>query len=114
MSMYTQLLHAAVRQLSTNGSGQQRVTVAVDEVQHWRRRLERGAPDLDPDTLSAGLALQIGYDVALLRLAGLMGIESDPTRFDRPQVERTRLERALTERGISFSQDSDDSESLAG
>ena len=76
--------------------------VAVAEVQRCRSQLERGAPDVDPDTVSAALALQIGYDVALLRLAGLVGIESDPSRFDRPYDERTRLEGALAERGISL------------
>ncbi len=112
MSIYTQLLHAAFHQLSIDGSGE--VAVAVAEVQRWRRRLEAGRSDVDPDTVSAALALQIGYDVALIRLAGLVGIESDATRFDQPQVERTRLEQALTERGISHVQDSDNSEPLAG
>lgn len=54
--------------------------------------------DVDLDTVSAALALQIGYDVALLRLAGLIGLESDPKRFDRPYDERTRLEEAPAER----------------
>ena len=91
MSMYTQLLDAALHQLSIDGSGED-VAVAVAEVQRYRNQLERATPDVDPDTVSAALALQIGYDVALLRLAELVGIDSDPSRFDRPQLERTRLE----------------------
>ena len=74
------------------------------EVQRYRTQLERATPDVDPDTVSAALALQIGYDVALLRLAELIGIDSDPSRFDRPQLERTRLEGAFAERGISLNQ----------
>ena len=76
--------------------------MAVAEVQRYRTQLERATPDVDPDTVSAALALQIGYDVALLRLAELIGIDSDPSRFDRPQLERTRLEDAFAERGISL------------
>jgi hypothetical protein len=111
MSMYTQLLDAALHQLPIDGSGKARVAVA--EVQRCRIQLERGAPDVDTDAVSAALALQIGYDVALLRLAGLVGIESDPGRFDRPQRERTRLEDALAERGISLSENGAGSESAA-
>ena len=112
MSMYTQLLDAALRQLSIDGSGED---VAVAEVQRYRTQLERATPDIDPDTVSAALALQIGYDVALLRLAELIGIDSDPSRFDRPQLERTRLEDAFAERGISLNQSGESSaESLAG
>jgi hypothetical protein len=112
MSMYTQLLDAALHQVPINGSGQKRVAVA--EVQRCRSQLQRGAEDVDPDTLSAALALQIGYDVALLRLAGLIGIESDPSRFERPQYERARLEGALAERGISLGDNGASPEAVAG
>ncbi len=98
MSMYTQLLDAALHELPIDGSVEERVAVA--EVQRCRSQLEGGTADVDPDTVAAALSLQIGYDVALLRLAGLIGIESDPSRFDRPHCERTRLEGALAERGI--------------
>jgi hypothetical protein len=112
MSMYTQLLDAALHQVPIDGPGEERVAVA--EVQRCRNRLERGAADVEPDTVPAALALQIGYDVALLRLAGLIGIESDPSRFDRPHSERTRLEGALAERGISFGENGAGSEAIAG
>ncbi len=112
MSMYTQLLDAALHQLSIDGSGED---VAVAEVQRYRNQLERATPDVDPDTVSAALALQIGYDVALLRLAELVGIDSDPGRFDRPQLERTRLEREFARRGIPLNQNGESSqEPLAG
>jgi hypothetical protein len=112
MSMYTQLLDAALHQPPVDGSGEERVAVA--EVKRCRSQLDRGTADVDPDTVPAALALQIGYDVALLRLAGLIGIESDPSRFDRPQHERTRLEGALAERGISLGEHGASSESAAG
>jgi hypothetical protein len=112
MSMYTQLLDAALSQLPIDGSGKARE--AVSEMQRCRRRLEQGTPDADPDAVSAALALQISYDVALLRVAGLVGIESDPSRFAQPLHERTRLERALAERGIGFSEIGASPESAAG
>jgi hypothetical protein len=114
MSMYTQLLDAALHQLSIDESGED-VAVAVADVQRYRNQLERATPDVDPDTVSAALALQIGYDVALLRLAELIGIDSDPGRFDRPQLERTRLEGEFTQRGIRLYRNGGSSEeSLAG
>ena len=38
----------------------------------------------------------------LIRLCSAMGIESDPTRFVNPLVERARLEGLLRHRGIDF------------
>ena len=112
MSMYTQLLDAALRQISIDGPGPEE---AVAEVQRCRAQLERTNLNVDPDTVSAALAVQIGYDAALLRLAALIGIDSDPSRFDRPQLERTRLEGALTERGFPLDQSGEISaEPLAG
>jgi hypothetical protein len=114
MSMYTQLLDAALHQLSIDEPGED-VAVAVADVQRHRNQLERATPDVDPDTVSAALALQIGYDVALLRLAELIGIDSDPRRFDRPQLERTRLEDEFTQRGIHvYRNGGSTEESLAG
>jgi hypothetical protein len=38
----------------------------------------------------------------LLRLCTSMGIESDPTRFASPLVERERLEELLRSLGVDF------------
>jgi hypothetical protein len=54
------------------------------------------------DTVPAVLALQIGYDVALLELAEVVGIESEPSRFDQPERERDRLRHALSDIGIDL------------
>jgi hypothetical protein len=97
MSMYTQLLCAAYGQrlhVSDEGS-------AVAEVLRCRRELEEGVlPGPEAGTVPVVLALQIGYDIALLELARLVGIESDPTRFEQPELERKRVEQALRESGI--------------
>jgi hypothetical protein len=101
MSMYTQLLEAAVgqrQQARADDEGR-----AVAEVLRCRFELEEGAPpELDPDAVPVVLALQVGYDVALLELARLMGVETDPSRFEQPQRERERIEHALSDRGISL------------
>ena len=38
----------------------------------------------------------------LIRLCSSMGIESDPSRFVNPLVERARLEGLLRQSGIDF------------
>lgn len=98
--MYTQLLDAAfvqrapVRVRPTEHS-------AVEAVRRCRGQLgEDLPPRTDPDAVPVVLAREIGYDVALLELAALLGIETDPGRFEQPLRERARLERAFLDRGI--------------
>jgi hypothetical protein len=101
MSMYTQLLGAAYGQRHPGGARPSE-DVAVAQVRWCRVELESGRPPgLDPDAVPVILALEIGYDVALLELAGVMGIETEPARFEQPRIERDRLERALRARGVA-------------
>jgi hypothetical protein len=98
--MYTQLLDAAYGRRGTRGARLSK-DVAIAQLRWCRVELEAGRPsDSDPDAVPAILALEVGYDVALLELAEVMGIETDPFRFDQPRIERARLERALRERGV--------------
>ncbi|HWD55862.1 MAG TPA: hypothetical protein VG346_12105 [Acidimicrobiales bacterium] len=99
MSMYTRLLGAALEQRPHREDGAGRDD-ALDEVRRRRAELETGLPSGDVDTVSAVLALQVGYDVALVELAALMGIDSGPGRFEQPVHERDRLRTALGELGI--------------
>ena len=46
------------------------------------------------------LAREIAYDVALLELSEVMGIETDLRRFEQPQQERARLEEAVRDRWV--------------
>jgi hypothetical protein len=101
MSMYTQLLDAALEQRAPRHPRPSR-TNAVDEVRRCREELELGVPGRSPDTVPAILALQIGYDVALLELAEVVGIESGPSRFEQPERERDRLRQALNDIGITL------------
>ena len=102
MSMYTQLLDAAV---------EQRGTVLVRTTKHsaldalWRRGGELNEdvpPATDPDAVTVVLAREIAYDVALLELARVWGIETDPSHFEQPRHERSRLEQALRDRGVTL------------
>jgi hypothetical protein len=113
MSMYTQLLEAAFGQHPPTGSGATERS-ALDEVVRYRRELEEGVPPgIDPDTVPVVLALQIGYDVALLNLAGVVGIDTDPSNFEQPHQERERLEIALHALGISLEMTADAEEPVS-
>ena len=102
MSMYTQLLDAAFGQRApvlTRASERS----ALDRVLRRRDELEGGAPAAgDPGLVPTVLAREIGYDVALLELAEVLGVESDPSRFEQPRTERARLEQAFAARGITL------------
>jgi predicted PP-loop superfamily ATPase len=100
MSMYTQLLEAAFGQYPSTGSGATGRN-PLDEVLRYRRELEGLPKGVDPETVPVVLALQIGYDVALLELARMVGIDSDPSHFEQPHQERERLEIALSALGVS-------------
>ena len=57
---------------------------------------ESGGSSGVPDALSR----ELDYDVALITLARLLGVDSDIESFDQPQKERSRLEQALVDHGI--------------
>lgn len=100
MSMYTQLLDAAFRQRQPTEPGGVD-GAAVDELHRARTELSKvDHGDVDAEAVPILLALEIGYDIALLEVARRNGIESDPSRFEQPQQERERLEAALRRRGI--------------
>jgi hypothetical protein len=104
MSMYTQLLDAAVGQRGPVALRPTRRS-ALDALRRSRGEInEDRPPPTDPDAVPVVLAREIAYDVALLVLAGVMGIETDPSRFAHPRQERARLEQELRERGITTAQ----------
>jgi hypothetical protein len=98
MSMYTALLDAALEQRMPRDDASR--DDALDEVRRCGAELEEGLPGGDVDTVSAVLAKQVGYDVALLELAAVVGIDSGPSRFEQPERERGRLRTALRDLGI--------------
>ena len=103
MSMYTQLLEAACEQRPARGGASERD--AIDQVlrSHGelaeRARVNAGVED---DIVSVILALELRYDVALVELAGVLGIDTGPSRFEQPHRERERLVRAFRARGVTL------------
>ncbi len=100
MSMYSELLSAALAH-TRRGDDAGDTRAAIDEARQRRDELELDVPPAtEPDAVHVLLARQVGYDVALVRLARLFGIDTGPGQFDRPESERSRLEAALGEHGI--------------
>jgi hypothetical protein len=100
MSMYTHLLDAAFEQ---RGPVMVRPTEdsALKTVRRCRGELARDTPPAtDPDTVPVVLAREISYDVALLELAEVLGVQTDPSRFEQPRHERARLEQLFSDLGI--------------
>jgi hypothetical protein len=102
MSMYTQLLGAALGDRLPFVAEATR-TAAVAEARRRRHDLEsRKLAGMSSDSVPVVLALQVGYDVALIELSAMMGIDSGPGRFEPPERERKRLEAALGDLGIDL------------
>jgi hypothetical protein len=102
MSMYTYLLDAAFEQ---RGPVLIRPSEdnALNTVRRRRGDLARDTPPAtDPDAVPVVLAREISYDVALLELAEVLGIETDPGRFEQPRHERARLEHLFSDLGIKL------------
>jgi hypothetical protein len=102
MSMYTHLLDAARGQRGsrTRGNGGD---VALAEAKRCRSELRAGLPPgPDPDAVPVVLALEIGYDVALIELAEKLGVQTDASRFERPEHERERLEKEFAALGVDL------------
>ncbi len=113
--MYTQLLDAAFGQFQPAEAGEGTTERgALDEVLRCRGELHDGHADADPDMVPVVLALQISYDVALLELARVVGIDTDPSRFEQPQQERERLESAFRALGLSLEVAIDDEQPVSG
>ncbi len=104
MSIYSQLLSAALEQ--TDGSEDESTTgEALTKVLACRGKLEaQPAKRTGSDWAAAALADQLAYDIALIGLARRLGVDFDLDSFDQRQLERTRLERALENRGLGLDQ----------
>jgi hypothetical protein len=114
MSMYTHLLDAAFEQ---RGPVVVRPTEhsALNTVRRCRGELARDTPPAtDPDAVPVVLAREISYDVALLELAEILGVQTDPSRFEQPRHERARLEQLFLDLGIALQPLHDTESATAG
>ncbi len=101
MSMYTQMLDEALGDLAPGDRRASEVS-AVQVARRCRDEIAGEPAGADDDIVPMVLAREIGYDVALLQLARLLGIESDPSRFSQPRQERARLEQARRDLGVDL------------
>ena len=93
--MYCELLAAS---LAEAGRDEHRsadlVAVAVE-----RRRALRSPGVADA---ASGVAVQLAYDLALLRLCWASDVDADPAGFTQPLPERRRLEGLLAAKGVDL------------
>ena len=100
MSIYTDLLRRAV---DSDGSGQEQGGELLAILVRRRSDLVASpSSPINPSRPLTGLAAQLAYDSALVSFARHLGIETSPESFDPPQVERTRLERAVAAHNVAL------------
>jgi hypothetical protein len=95
--MYVMLLR---RSLDT-WSGEPRDDELLDHVLARRHEILVG-PARSRGRVDAALAVEVGYDRALFKLARTRGIETSIDDFAKPDDERRRLERALADLGVDL------------
>lgn len=100
MTMYTELLAAS---LCDQANGVE-ITQLLVEAMTCRRQLEATIGERLRVEAAESLAINIAYDLALLKLCSALQISCDPRRFSQMLVERRRLEDALAQQGIDIAQ----------
>ncbi len=100
MAMYRDLLVSSYGLGVPSDEASDPTALLVHLLECRRRLLEASAGD-GPD-VSRDVALNIDYDLALLRLCVATDIACDPRRFDHPLVERRRLEHELEASGFDL------------
>jgi hypothetical protein len=104
MSMYTQLLEAALNEHRQPAVAPTAVE-ALAALLHCGTRLgSSGSLERRLDWSSIALANQVAYDIALIELARCVGIACDPGTFDQPVRRRNELTRELESRCIHLNE----------
>ena len=98
-SMYADLLTNAL----ANMDGAWRADDLFDHVLACRIEM-LSSSSLPGDDAYLTLAKEIAYDRALIRLCVTHGVEARAVDFAHPGEERRRLERALIDRGVNFTE----------
>ena len=86
----------------TRDAGAAREKELLEQLAEHRRRLqsEKAVDASRRSDAPSRIAMELEYDRALIRLCQLHAIVYDVARFDRPQLERRRLEDALEAAGV--------------
>jgi hypothetical protein len=106
MSMYSELLAASFDRVEQDDL-RAREELLLEELSECRARLTGTADDDAPAEQAfldafGHIAREIDYDLALIRVCRLHGIDSNPALFTRPLEERRRLEQALEAAGVDL------------
>ena len=101
MSMYSQLVASAL-ELDESTDDESTASAVLIELLHSRNQLRKNQSQARIDGTSDVLFEQLAYDVALIKMARLSGVECDADEFDRPERGRSRLEAILSSRGVSL------------
>jgi hypothetical protein len=97
--MYVDLLTQA---LGKAEEGRRSNDLLLADLAHSRARLHT----TDGTTsVAEALAREVSYDAALIRLCESLEVPATPAGFAQPERERTRLEQALSARGIPLDRD---------
>ena len=97
--MYTRLMCSALDKLASSSDGAT-TGQALAELLRCRNRLGARMSLEGSNRASAAIADELAYDIALIDLARLYGIECDVSDFDNPIRGRALLERGLGSRGV--------------
>jgi len=100
MSIYSELLASAEGQRTPEEDGPVVGDAVLSQVLACRSQIDGRPPGVGDDQLIGDLADNIAYDLALVSLCRSRGIGVDLARFDRPLVERRRLEEELKRLGL--------------
>jgi hypothetical protein len=107
MAMYSDLLGVAIQAgiwgpHGHSSSSEDLLARLTDCRKQLMGQATAAAPAPLPSGVAGDLAAQMEYDLALMRLCTVLGIEYDVERFDRPDHERRRLEQVLHARGVNL------------
>ena len=94
--MYVDLLTQA---LGTGEEGRRSDDLLLADLVQSRARLRAGSNTVP---VPEALAREVSYDSALIRLCRSLDLPTGPGCFTHPAGERARLERELSEHGISL------------
>ena|ERR1700733_15670398 len=102
MSIYAQLLGTALGERGSSTVGPSAPEALAELLRSRSGLYERGGSHGGPHWATDAVANELSYDVALIRLAWLLGIECEIKDFDRPGDGRARIELSLTSRGVQI------------
>jgi hypothetical protein len=97
MSMYVELLSSVLQNIDEPTP----YVLLEDAIRCRVRVVGSDGPDV-AGSLRNTLAFEVAYDRSLLLLCASKGIRVTAARFDHPEAERDRLERALAGVGIDL------------